>query len=314
MNFDVEKHTIYLTRHGSYAYGTNVATSDIDIRGIAVPPKDFLLGFAFNFDQAEGPEGQDRVVFGLRKFFKLAVTCNPNVLELLYTDTSDHMLVTPIGAKLLEHRDMFLSRMARDTFAGYATSQLKRIKTHRGWLLNKPSHKPTREEFGLPSVGNKVISNEMLGAINAAVDNHGYTPSSDMMEMLDREKRYAAALRHWDSFVNWEKTRNKDRASLEAKYGFDAKHGMHLIKLLRQCVEILKGQGVKVRRPDAEELLSIRNGAWSYDRLIDESDKLNAEIAACFAVSPLPSSPDIGALNRLCVDLTEAFYEGFYAG
>lgn len=313
MNFDVEKHTIYLTRHGSHAYGTNVATSDVDVRGVAIPPKDVVLGFAFNFEQAEGPQGQDKVVFGLHKFFKLAIMCNPNVLELLYTDPSDHLVVTPIGTKLLEHRDKFLSRRARETFAGYATSQLKRIKTHRGWLLSKPTHKPTREEFGLPSVGNKVISNEMLGAINAAVANHGYEPSPNMMEMLDREKRYATALKQWDSFCNWEKNRNKDRADLESKYGFDSKHGMHLIRLLRMCVEILKGQGVNVRRPDAAELLSIRNGDWSYDKLIDESDKLNAEIAACFDTSPLPALPDVVTLNRLCVDLTEEFYEGPYA-
>ncbi len=32
------------------------------------------------------------------------------------------------------------------TFSGYAVAQLKRIKTHRRWLIHPPTHKPTRQE------------------------------------------------------------------------------------------------------------------------------------------------------------------------
>jgi len=45
---------------------------------------------------------------------------------------------------------------------------------------------------------------------------------------------------------------------LEAKFGFDTKHAMHLIRLLRMAREILETGVVHVKRPDAEELSAIR--------------------------------------------------------
>lgn len=44
MNFDLKPHTILLTLAGSRAYGTNTFTSDVDLKGVCVPPKEFYLG------------------------------------------------------------------------------------------------------------------------------------------------------------------------------------------------------------------------------------------------------------------------------
>jgi predicted nucleotidyltransferase len=71
--------TIYLTRHGSHAYGTNIPSSDIDIRGIAIAPKPFYLGFSKVFEQAEQKD-PDFVIFEIKKFFKLASVANPNAI------------------------------------------------------------------------------------------------------------------------------------------------------------------------------------------------------------------------------------------
>ncbi len=44
--------TIYLTKHGSQAYGTNTPTSDLDVRGVCIPPiKTHNLGLLNNFHQ-----------------------------------------------------------------------------------------------------------------------------------------------------------------------------------------------------------------------------------------------------------------------
>ena len=46
-----------------------------------------------------------------------------------------------------------LTKKVQQTFHGYAMAQLKKIKTHRSWLLNPPTKKPSREDFGLPIAG-----------------------------------------------------------------------------------------------------------------------------------------------------------------
>jgi len=310
MQFDLEKHTIFLTLHGSRAYGTNTPTSDTDYKGIAIPPKEYFLGYAFRFEQTEELVSKghphDRVIFDLRKFINLAADCNPNIIEVLHTDPNDHLLITPWAETLLEHKDLFLSKKARFTFAGYAHAQLKRIKTHRSWLLNPPKSKPLRTEFGLTDDRSKMVNASTMGAVDGLVEE-GYSFGGDVMTAIQREKQYAAALQHWNQYLNWKETRNPARAELEAKYGFDSKHGMHLIRLMRMCVEILEGKGVLVKRPDAVELLEIRNGLWDYDRLVSEADCLELRANALYATSKLPERSPVAKLDALCVSLVENF-------
>lgn len=308
MQFDVDKHTIYLTKHGSHAYGTNVPTSDTDYKGVAVPPKEFLLGYAFNFEQKEELVSKghpdDKVIFDIRKFIGLAADCNPNIIEVLHTHSSDVVSITKSGERLLASRDLFLSKKAKHTFSGYAHAQLKRIKTHRSWLLNPPTSKPARSDYGLPDEGNKVISGSVMGAFDE-LSTQGYTFGAEVMMGIQKEKQYATALQHWKQFHNWQESRNKDRAELEAKYGFDTKHGMHLIRLMRMCNEILEGKGVLVKRPDADELREIRFGAWSYDKLLEEARVLEERADALYKTSTLPHGPQVHKLNDLCIEIVE---------
>jgi hypothetical protein len=133
----------------------------------------------------------------------------------------------------------------------------------------------------------------------------GYT--ENFIALLDRERRYAATLANWNHYLEWKANRNPARAALEAKYGYDTKHGLHLVRLMRMCREILVDGVVHVRRPDADELREILNGAWDYDHLMawaEEQDKVLIEIAQVF---PLPKKPDREALDVLCRSIIHSF-------
>lgn len=119
----------------------------------------------------------------------------------------------------------------------------------------------------------------------------GYEFGTEVMRTLDAEKRYALALKQWQQYQRWQRERNPARAELEAKFRYDPKHAMHLVRLLRMCEEILSGRGVLVRRPDAEELRAIRQGAWSYEQLVEWAEAQDAKCAALYETSPLPHSP-----------------------
>jgi hypothetical protein len=279
--------------------------SDLDLRGVVIPPLPYFLGFARNFEQAESQE-PDLVLYDIRKFFRLAAACNPSIIELLWTDPTDHYLVTPLGERLLAHRALFLSRKVKSTFSGYAAAQLKRINTHRRWLVHPPTHKPTRAEFGLPET--TTLSVDILGAIEAvegAAEADVLGLPAHVMDIYRRERAYRNALREWRQYEHWKAQRNPKRAALEAKMGFDGKHAAHLVRLMRMCREILETGMVIVKRPDREELLAIRNGAWSYDQLIAWSEKEDRALEEVAEHSALPATPDSKRLDALCIGLVE---------
>jgi hypothetical protein len=97
-----------------------------------------------------------------------------------------------------------------------------------------------------------------------------------------------------------------NRAALEEKFGYDTKHAYHLVRLIRMCRETLLTGKVIVKRPDREELLSIRNGAWTYDQLIEFADSEEKSLSEIYNSSNvLPKTPDRNKIEQLCVELVE---------
>lgn len=313
MHFDVEKRTILLVKHGSHAYGLNVPTSDEDFKGVCVKSRDCYFGFMKSFEQHEHmgskSDGIDKVVYSLDKFARLAADCNPNIIEVLHVSESSVLQLDEFGEELRAHRNEFLSKKAKFTFSGYAHAQLNRIKTHRSWLLNPPKQAPSRKDFGL-SETSKVSASE-LGAFEAAVrDGMEIELPKDVLTLFTREKQYQAAKTHFDQFKNWEKTRNPARAELEAKYGYDTKHGMHLARLQLMAVEILEDHVVYVdrrERGDRDDLLDIRFGKLPYDGLIERAERLEARAEELYKTSTLRKEPDRNMLDALIVDMTERY-------
>jgi len=304
-----DPHLIYETVHGSRAYGLERPDSDWDFKGVIVGPAAWYHGFVGGPEQIE--LGADHVRFEVRKFIRLAAKSNPTLLETLYTHPDDHRTVTGAGRMLLDARDRFLSRRVAQSFGGYALSQLKRIRTHRQWLLNPPEAPPTREAYGLPE--RAVVPRDQMGAAEAMRDKGDLAEldvSPNFLDMLDRERRYKGARKRWSQYQTWLKHRNPKRAALEARFGYDTKHAMHLVRLLRMGGEILRGDGVIVRRPDRDALLAIRDGDLDYDGLITQAESLSDAIETAEAPSPLPSAPDEAALDTLCVALVDAVLRG----
>jgi predicted nucleotidyltransferase len=139
----------------------------------------------------------------------------------------------------------------------------------------------------------------------------------NLILVLQREREYASALAQYKQYEDWKKNRNPERAALEEKYGCDTKHASHLVRLLRMGREVLTQGKVYVWRGpsddphapnDAEELRAIRNGAWTYERLIEwataEDEALNKLYNERAYV--VPKQPDRDALDKLCVEMLEA--------
>lgn len=95
------------------------------------------------------------------------------------------------------------------------------------------------------------------------------------------------------------------RKALVEQHGYDTKNAAHLIRLLRQGIEFLSTGELIVQRPDAAELIDIKRGDWSLERVQREAEQGFTQATEALTRSQLPASPDRDAINRLCQGLIE---------
>lgn len=135
----LEERTILLSPTGSHAYGTNTEESDKDYKGICIPPVKYYLGLeSFNEYNTSGgknfrntKDDVDVSILHVNKFVRDAMQGVPNNLEILFVRPSDYLKVTPLGQKLIDHRHLFLSKLIKKRFGGYAYSQIQKLKNKK---------------------------------------------------------------------------------------------------------------------------------------------------------------------------------------
>lgn len=95
------------------------------------------------------------------------------------------------------------------------------------------------------------------------------------------------------------------RRALVDQFGYDTKNASHLIRILRQGIDFMRTGELEVYRSDADELLAIKRGAFTYEQVKALAEELDDTLAAAGAESPLPEEPDWDAINKLAVYMYE---------
>lgn len=258
---------MFLTLGGSHAYGTNVETSDIDIRGCAMNNISEIIGLS-NFEQFINTD-TDTTVYAFNKLVTLLVNCNPNVIEMLGCKPEHYIYMTDVGQEMITNRKMFLSKRAIHSFGGYANQQLNRLESA---LARDRLSQAQKEEHIRRSMENSVKSFEdrytefEAGSIKLFTD---VSPREDM----DREIFADIHLTHFparqfNSIMNelhnvigtYDKLNHRNHKKDDTHLN---KHACHLIRLYLMCIDILeKEEIVTYREADHDLLMSIRNGAY----------------------------------------------------
>ena len=290
----------YLTVSGSYAYGTNNENSDLDIRGVAIEARDDLL-LGNGMEQYED-KGTDTVVYGLQKYVSICRNCNPNALEMLGTRPEHVLYMDAVGKLLRDNIELFLSKKAYQTFAGYATSQLRRIQ-------NAMAHDSYPEEEKARHI-KKSIDNMMLFVkdeydLHEGTFDFGIADGEDgprlvasvsvekmpLRKFIDVNSHLYTLLRNYDKLNH--RNRKKDEAHLR-------KHAMHLVRLYLTGIDILRGNGVHTyREKDLPLLRDIRAGKIPMEEVFKMAEDFEAEIKDAYLQSKLPAAPDNKAIDNL---------------
>ena len=139
--------TMFEGQTGSVAYGAVGESSDIDVVGFCIPPKDLVFphlsgeipGFgrqisrfeqfqAHHISDQETRREYDITVYSIVKFFQLTMENNPNMVDLLFLPRRCVLHSTSVYEHVRDHRHLFLHRGSYYEFRGYAASQLSKLK------------------------------------------------------------------------------------------------------------------------------------------------------------------------------------------
>ena len=257
-----------VTLGGSYAYGMNKESSDVDIRGIATNSyQEILLGK--DFDQVVEVD-TDTTIYSMNKILQLLTSCNPNTIEILGCRPEQYLIMTDIGRELVNHKKMFLSKICIHTFGGYAGSQLRRLENKAARLVAQSEN----EKYILQSVKRSMYSitekypelkdGEKIDLFIDKSNQDGYDTEIFLNVVLNHYP-----LRDWAGLWNEMKSivssyskigKRNDHAISHDKLG---KHMAHLLRLYMMVIDILEKEEIITYREDEHDLLmKIRNGEF----------------------------------------------------
>jgi predicted nucleotidyltransferase len=124
------------------------------------------------------------------------------------------------------------------------------------------------------------------------------------------EDGYSMHCRKYKEYEEWLKNRNTQRyVEIENhQQSIDGKNMMHTRRLLDMAKEIALGQGINVRRPNADFLISIRQGKVNLEDLIQHAEDEIKEIDKLYIESNLPDNVDMNFVNDLLIEIRKHFY------
>ncbi len=335
----------------SRAYGLETPTSDTDIRGVFILPKEQF--YSLDYIGQINNETNDIAYYELRKFIELCLKNNPNILE---------MLNVPEDCILYKHtlfdeikKEYFLSKLCKNTFANYAFTQIKKARGLNKKIVNPvEKERKTLKDFcvirtvkesmdltvfleknnleasncGLAKVPNikncyNLFYNESIGYNGIVREN----ANEVCMSSIPKEEEpiallycnlegYSSYCKKYKEYWSWVSKRNDERykSNISHNKNYDAKNMMHTFRLLHIAEDIAKHNNINIRVNEDERtyLFKIKNADFEYDYLVDKAEGIKEELEFLYKKSDLPEKPNKEDVVHLLISIRERFYKSIF--
>lgn len=331
-NKNLGNNIFLLTLGGSRAYGTNLPTSDVDIRGIAATPIETICGLKPDFEQVV-ETNTDTVIYSMQKMLQLLINCNPNTIEILGCKPEHYLYLSEEGQMILRHAGDFLSIKAINTFGGYADAQYNRLEhgllgngenNDKKLLMLKDSLSRSMESFRAAHNDEHMF----LDIRQVSTEEfHSIYPQRELPDDISNEHLLLSG-----EFSNVPITDFKALISqvhkIQSEYGNInkrntkktdvklAKHMMHLIRLYLMGTDLnatdlnATGRIITYREKEHDMLMSVRNGEYMTldgkkvrPEFYDLLKSVQEEYIYSVKNTVLPEHPNIAALQEMMTDI-----------
>lgn len=106
-------------------------------------------------------------------------------------------------------------------------------------------------------------------------------------------------------YLKWVTERNENQSHGQ---NYDREHMMHTIRLLQSCEHIFKTDSMPICVENRNELLDIKAGNWSYQKVMKKAEDLIKSIEHYYSLSSLPYEPDLKKTTKILIEIREILY------
>lgn len=108
----------------------------------------------------------------------------------------------------------------------------------------------------------------------------------------------------YKNYKDWEKNRNPIRYESNLNKNYDAKNVSHAFRLMQMCIEIARGEGIKLRRDeDRQFLLDVKHHKYEYDEIIKKLDEKKIEMDEAIKNSTIPDEINREKVNEILLNI-----------
>lgn len=331
---------------GSKAYGLDTEKSDTDLRGIFVLPKNMYYGL--NYTEQVSNESNDIVYYELKRFFELLSRNNPNMLEMLNTPVNcilyKHTIMDMVRpgmflSKLCQQTFANYAYTQIKKAYGLEKKIVNPVDVTRKSILDfcfvyegneavplikfLEARGMKQEKAGLTAIKHMrdcynlfysedtrytgIMRKEESNDVSLSSIPKGEVPVGVLYFNKDGYSTYCKKYKeYWD----WVEKRNDERYKTTMSHGknYDSKNMMHVFRLLLMAKEIATEGKINVFRKDRDFLLSVKQGQFEYDELLQKAEVLKNGLPALYQEADLPDEPDIKQIDSLLIKMRKSFY------
>ena len=299
---------------GSNLYGTNTSTSDKDYSGVFMPDENMVFGFeradevdlSVKSKREDGKNDENAVditLYEFRKFVKLALENNPNILEMIFVNSENLVFSNEYGKELLSRAHLFPHKGLKVKFLAYAFSQKhKMVIRSDNFHALANANEWLEENVKTVEDGKKLLVEilpKKLPFISVKGDNV-------IVGDLNFQKHFY--LRKVKKMIAERLSKATHRKNLLTKYGYDTKFGSHLVRLMLEGRELLTTGNLVFPLKERQLVLDVKLGKYKMVHVLEMAEQFEKEVENAVAHSSLPSKPRYNEVQELVKKLLKTFH------
>lgn len=302
---------------GSRLYGTNISSSDTDIRGVFLHSIDKIFSILKEDDITEVTftGDNDQVFFEFKSFAAMLREQKPNAIEALWIPENNILQDSGLYYDLRNNKEEFTSHFSLEKMLGFAASQFKMAQRFEKKHFDKEMKEPLRQDFlkilsnpqninfgnlGFPIENTCAVKEQenpnvyyLYSSEHIDNKNHSWiTEDNNFLFVRNKtledkpilaivefqSEDFKQAFLSFKNFTAWKENGNMEKLLISENIGYQPKPMMHALRNLYMANEFIDTGKIVLMRKEHMFLKDIRAGIFSLNECKNFYNELNNQI------------------------------------